>query len=151
MKQYVKVETKVLQRLMTITKHLASAHCSISEKERGNTINHDYPCRGCRGSLICSFISKIEEDLDYISDNSLPNTKKFLPYKDYLQTDHWKETRKQALFRSGRKCQLCSNMGNLHVHHNNYDNLWEETDNDLIVLCDKCHAKFHDKEVNTGN
>lgn len=68
-----------------------------------------------------------------------------IPYKDYLQTSHWLETRKQALERAAHKCQLCSSPNNLNVHHNNYSCLYNETDKDLIVLCKNCHSKFHDK------
>ena len=70
---------------------------------------------------------------------------KNMPYADYLKTSHWNRTRKKALQRSGYKCQLCSQKGRMSVHHNNYSNRGEEKDNDLVVLCDHCHAKFHDK------
>lgn len=70
-----------------------------------------------------------------------------IPYKEYLKTDHWQTIRKNALSRAGYKCQLCSNKNlRLNVHHNNYRNLWHETPQDLIVLCEKCHKKFHNKD-----
>lgn len=67
------------------------------------------------------------------------------PYAEYLQTDHWQETRKRALKRARFKCQLCSRNGTLHVHHRTYENLGDESNADLIVLCESCHGKFHDK------
>jgi len=66
-----------------------------------------------------------------------------MPYEEYLQTGHWQNIRKQALFRAKYKCQLCSNKGKLFVHHNTYENRGEEKDEDLIVLCKDCHEKFH--------
>lgn len=66
-------------------------------------------------------------------------------YKEYLQTDHWKEIRLKALNRAGNRCQLCCNTYNLNVHHNTYRNKGHEDLKDLVVLCRECHAKFHDK------
>lgn len=70
---------------------------------------------------------------------------KYMPYKEYLQTNHWKIVKKKALIRAGNKCQLCSSKLNLNVHHNTYENRGQEKDEDLIVLCQDCHGKFHDK------
>jgi hypothetical protein len=68
-------------------------------------------------------------------------------YSEYLDSDHWKQRRKEARIRAGNKCQLCGeNHCQLQVHHNSYDNLGHEPDEDLIVLCDQCHAKHHEKE-----
>ena len=66
-------------------------------------------------------------------------------YKEYLQSEHWKETRTKALKRAGYKCQVCGYKSNLQVHHNNYSNLGHEDDTDLVVLCWKCHKTFHHK------
>jgi hypothetical protein len=71
-----------------------------------------------------------------------------MPYKDYLQTEHWTSVRRRALEFSGDRCQLCNLSGvTLHVHHRTYDRLGDELDGDLIVLCAACHSKFHDKLV----
>lgn len=82
-----------------------------------------------------------------VMENSLEQIKelKTMPYKEYLQTDHWKNVRKRALFRANYKCQLCGSKENLNVHHNTYENRGEEKDEDLVVLCENCHGKFHDK------
>lgn len=69
-----------------------------------------------------------------------------LPYEEYLLTPHWKETRIKALRAAGYKCQLCGEHDvQLEVHHNTYENLWNEKPNDLIVLCDDCHSRHHAK------
>ena len=82
---------------------------------------------------------RIQEELDEI------NMLKVMPYQEYLQTEHWRNKRYEALNRANHKCQLCGNKENLQVHHNTYDNRGNEKDEDLIVLCEICHAKFHDK------
>lgn len=67
-------------------------------------------------------------------------------YGEYLKTHHWKQTRVNKLRDSDFKCQLCGvREEELHVHHNNYDNLFFEESSDLIVLCKDCHSKFHNK------
>ncbi len=70
---------------------------------------------------------------------------KAMPYDDYLQTTEWQSTKIKMLQHANHKCQLCSRNMQLHVHHNNYDCIGEETYADLIVLCADCHAKHHDK------
>lgn len=66
-------------------------------------------------------------------------------YKEYLNSDHWKQIRLKALDRAGNRCQLCSSTNNLNVHHNTYKNRGNEDLKDLVVLCRDCHMKFHDK------
>ena len=48
---------------------------------------------------------------------------KALPYKEYLQTDHWQSTRNKALKTAGHNCQICSSSLKLHVHHRTYNNI----------------------------
>ena len=64
-------------------------------------------------------------------------------YSEYLKTDHWVGIRALALRRAGHKCQLCSSRKFLQVHHNNYNRLWSEWPEDVLVLCDQCHEKHH--------
>jgi 5-methylcytosine-specific restriction endonuclease McrA len=65
------------------------------------------------------------------------------PYADYLKTDHWQKTRQKALLRAGYKCQVCSAVSELHVHHRTYLRRGEERASDVIVLCAECHGIFH--------
>lgn len=67
-----------------------------------------------------------------------------MPYKEYLQTDHWKNTRKKAQERANYRCQLCNTKKQtLHVHHRTYERRGQEYASDLIVLCANCHETFH--------
>ena len=68
-----------------------------------------------------------------------------MPYSKYLETPHWKRMRDTMLMKSGHACQLCSSRRRLQVHHRTYERRGCERLADLIVLCDNCHAKFHDK------
>jgi hypothetical protein len=72
------------------------------------------------------------------------NWLKTIPYSEYLQTDHWQHFRKQALKWSHNTCQLCGATNiKLDVHHRTYANRGRETFLDVIVLCQECHAMYH--------
>lgn len=69
-----------------------------------------------------------------------------MSYKDYLQSNHWKEFRKSIL-KERRQCQICSRKNVLfNIHHKNYKCLGKETGKDVIVLCQDCHHKLHQKD-----
>ncbi len=62
---------------------------------------------------------KIEQTTTKLSE-------KQLLYRQYLNTEHWKETRLKALIRADYKCQKCHYNQKLQVHHLNYNCLWKE-------------------------
>lgn len=66
-------------------------------------------------------------------------------YREYLRTPHWAECKRNALEWACHRCQVCYSSQQLQVHHRTYERLWNELLSDLTVLCDPCHAKFHDK------
>jgi len=70
-----------------------------------------------------------------------------MPYSEYLETQHWQNVRKRALRRAKYKCQLCNRDGTLHTHHKTYETLGCEQNDDVIVLCEECHARHHSKET----
>lgn len=72
-------------------------------------------------------------------------TLRTMPYKDYLNTAHWQQTRTRALERAGHSCQLCNSQNSLQVHHRTYERRGCERDDDLTVLCARCHSKFHEE------
>lgn len=67
-------------------------------------------------------------------------------YQKYLKTVHWLKKRLEALERANRECEKCHSQVDLAVHHKNYDNVGNEKDGDLIVLCEVCHTKHHNEE-----
>lgn len=73
---------------------------------------------------------------------------KTMPYDQYLQTPEWAQIRYRSLLIADHKCQACEAEGVvLHVHHKTYERLGEELPEDLIVLCEGCHASVHEKEL----
>ena len=68
-------------------------------------------------------------------------------YYDYLKSNQWREKRKLALQFYGYNCCLCSSKHNIQVHHRNYRNLFRESMEDLILLCESCHHQFHKKKI----
>lgn len=64
-------------------------------------------------------------------------------YDRYRNSDAWKIKREGALARAASRCQLCRSTKKLNVHHNTYENLGNERDEDLFVLCKRCHSIFH--------
>lgn len=69
-----------------------------------------------------------------------------MPYREYLQTSEWREKRTAALKRAGYRCQTCCSGGQLNVHHRTYARRGSEWARDLIVLCQPCHAIFHEAQ-----
>jgi 5-methylcytosine-specific restriction endonuclease McrA len=63
----------------------------------------------------------------------------------------WHGIRERALKRAGWCCQECGinryQAGVLEVHHLTYDRLGAELDEDLRVLCRKCHYDVHNPIV----
>ena len=107
-------------------------------------------------SLITAIIEYcIPQRIKRVELQEYQESKDLLPTKEeYYRSDEWKEKSKQAKNRVGYRCQLCNRKGNdttLHTHHNTYIRFLLEDDLDLIVLCRKCHAKFHDVEIHEDN
>lgn len=92
----------------------------------------------------CEFCEDINFTLTFYKDIKVINKKKY--YHEYLKSKRWQNTREGILKKRGSKCQLCGDISkNFHVHHNTYDRVGFEKDEDLIILCNECHAKFHNK------
>lgn len=60
-----------------------------------------------------------------------------------MASDHWRQTRLEALRHSRFRCKECGAKGKLEVHHKTYDNLYWETMDDLEVRCRACHEARH--------
>ena len=71
-------------------------------------------------------------------------------YYDYLRSSQWQEKRRLALEFYGYNCGLCGSKFNLQVHHRNYRNIFKESMEDLMLLCDSCHRRFHKTKVWTN-
>jgi len=71
----------------------------------------------------------------------------------YLRSDHWRDLRQTALERAGFKCSSCGCGGSLDVHHERYRSIYNVTQDDLSVLCRKCHKAEHEgkKDIRQAN
>ena len=71
---------------------------------------------------------------------------KALKHADYLKTPHWSWLRREALDKANYRCQICNSKKSLEVHHRTYEHIPNEDDhNDLVALCNACHAHFHER------
>lgn len=67
-----------------------------------------------------------------------------MPYRDYLFTREWRQTRRGALHRARWRCEEChTKTKTLHVHHLDYRHRGHEWPADLVVLCEDCHGRHH--------
>ena len=66
----------------------------------------------------------------------------------YLTSKHWQWRRDLYMKTVGYYCEAswngwrCRSPGT-QCHHLSYDNLFCETNKDLMLLCDKCHQRMH--------
>ena len=68
-------------------------------------------------------------------------------YYQYLDSDYWKEVSYQVKKRAGFKCQVCNSQLDLVAHHRTYEHRGAELNHldDIVCLCQRCHALFHGK------
>ena len=64
-------------------------------------------------------------------------------YKKYIKTKKWKTLASLVKEKAGNKCIFCKSEKKLVAHHHNYINLYNETEDDLICVCNICHYKIH--------
>jgi predicted nucleic-acid-binding Zn-ribbon protein len=65
-------------------------------------------------------------------------------YQKYLASDEWKQKRSRKWERSNKRCSICGSTKKIDIHHLNYKNLFDVTNNDLRLLCRRCHYLAHD-------
>ena len=73
----------------------------------------------------------------------------------YLRTDYWERRKAQYFSTHDKRCEACSRRYTprrllvikpiyIVLHHKDYENLWNEPDEDLAALCNRCHRNVHD-------
>jgi 5-methylcytosine-specific restriction endonuclease McrA len=61
-----------------------------------------------------------------------------------LEPDQYNSLRYQVLRRDGWRCQFCGSMRGLEVHHKDFrSHSGEDSQENLITLCNACHAAVH--------
>lgn len=84
--------------------------------------------------------------LTKFSKNHYIRNKNVRYYRDvYLNSDHWKNLRKEKLSQFDF-CEKCKSLNHLDVHHINYKGLYDVKLSDLKVFCRNCHEKEHLKK-----
>ena len=94
----------------------------------------------------CDQVDAIESIQKSMTEEAIIFFKK-MPYQMFLNTYYWKTISDYKKEQFGNKCQLCGSEKYLNTHHRDYSIRGEEFKNlnELTVLCNKCHSKFHDK------
>ena len=87
---------------------------------------------------------------------------KKITLRQYYKTKHWAELRNKISYGDDAHCEICGahrwslyKIGpkkgqrkpkcehHLHLHHKSYDNMMNESRDDLMLLCDQCHKLGH--------
>ena len=67
-------------------------------------------------------------------------------HRYYLRSKQWCDIAARIRSRDGFHCRQCNKFDrHLHVHHKTYERWGEESMDDLIAVCEKCHAWIHGK------
>lgn len=66
-------------------------------------------------------------------------------YPLYFRTPHWEKLNDQLIDSNLKaKCWICEIPYNLLIHHEKYDNLFNERlYRDVFILCFRCHTQLH--------
>lgn len=68
-------------------------------------------------------------------------------YEEYLRSSKWYELRARVI-KERECCEACQSTDKLNVHHGTYEDLGNEKDWQLFLLCNHCHFRLHDKHRN---
>jgi 5-methylcytosine-specific restriction endonuclease McrA len=61
-----------------------------------------------------------------------------------LESEAYRQLCREVLERDGWQCQSCGQMENLQIHHiHPRSRLGDDTESNLITLCNICHQIFH--------
>lgn len=75
--------------------------------------------------------------------NEKINESRKIEYNDYLNSVKWKTFRQEVLIFYGNRCILCDSQFKIEIHHKHYRTFGNETIQDVVPLCQKCHRKHH--------
>jgi hypothetical protein len=70
-----------------------------------------------------------------------------ISYKDYLNSDWWKEVKKKSKMRpeTYSKCQFCNTDKHIELHHTSYKWIFTKDElRNIIPLCREHHQQVHD-------
>jgi len=64
-------------------------------------------------------------------------------YEKYLKSSTWRKKREQLFALRGKRCESCSSENLLQIHHLTYERIFNESLDDLKILCKGCHSNAH--------
>ena len=68
-------------------------------------------------------------------------------YKEYIKSKEWLEIRLDII-QTRKCCERCGSKRQLQVHHKTYKNIFNEDQEDLELLCARCHMNEHGLDKN---
>ena len=71
-------------------------------------------------------------------------------YNEVIGSLRWKAIKARLISERGAKCQTCRAAVLLDLHHKTYERLGRELDEDLELLCRKCHDKADETRAAIG-
>lgn len=87
--------------------------------------------------------NRLERERDAVEKRYLKRKAKKEWYKQYLQSDRWKEIRAEALARDDGKCRVCGGAAT-QAHHVRYPaKIEKDCVSNVVSLCRDCHKKEH--------
>lgn len=73
-------------------------------------------------------------------------------HKDYIKSKYWVNfNHKYQKSKYKQNCFWCDSNFGLVLHHITYERLSKEELTDVVVLCNKCHKKFHKEYPSLDN
>ena len=67
----------------------------------------------------------------------------YFMYSQYLKSKHWQELRKK-IYSERKRCEICGKeLKKYNIHHLTYERIGNEKEEDLMLLCPKCHKALH--------
>ena len=88
----------------------------------------------------------IQQEKEFFENHKFKDRK--TRYKYYLNTAYWKRKRRECFIYFNGICTKCNKKldKKFIVHHTNYTNLFnEQVDKDIVLICNICHDKIHDR------
>ena len=70
-------------------------------------------------------------------------------YNTYIASKAWQARRLRFIATTDGRC-ACGASDDLHVHHATYENLGNELDEDLRLVCQRCHNDIHEVHKQLG-
>lgn len=70
-----------------------------------------------------------------------------MTYKEYISSPEWAKLAQEVKRRRKYECALDpTHAGPVEAHHRSYRQLGHEAPEDIILLCEQCHRRFHHRQ-----